>query len=238
MPACARDSRGRERDDQRDGQAEGVRAGDDEHGDGALDGLVGVAEQRPDDEGDDAGGGRHVEQQRGGAVGERLRPRRATPAPRRRAAGCRRAPCRSPTASTRTRMAESVATVPATTRSPGAFGDRPRLAGDHRLVELGFAVDDLAVGRHPRRPERTSTTSPTRSSPIGTVSTCRRRRRARPRRAAARRARPARRCAWPMAFISCQWPSSMIDDQRRELPPEVEVERAELGGQRSPRARR
>ncbi len=55
----------------------------------------------------------------------------------------------SPTASTRTRIAESVATVPATTRSPDAAGDRPGLAGDHRLVELRGAVDDAAVGGHP-----------------------------------------------------------------------------------------
>ena len=55
----------------------------------------------------------------------------------------------SPTASTRTRIAESVATVPATTRSPIAPGDRPGLAGDHRLVQLGAHRRRSAVGRDP-----------------------------------------------------------------------------------------
>ena len=44
IPACA-DTRRRQRDHQRDGQAEGVRAGDHQHGHRAHDGLVDVAEQ-------------------------------------------------------------------------------------------------------------------------------------------------------------------------------------------------
>ena len=55
----------------------------------------------------------------------------------------------SPTASTRTRSAESVATVPATTRSPGVLGtgrDSPVIIG---LVDLGLAVGPDPVGRDP-----------------------------------------------------------------------------------------
>ena len=37
--------------------------------------------------------------------------------------------------------------MPATTRSPVAALDRAGLAGDHRFVELGLALDDPAVGR-------------------------------------------------------------------------------------------
>ena len=120
-PGAGRQRR-RERDDQRDGQPEGVRAGDHQHRDRALDGLVAVAEQRPDDEGDDAGRRGDVEQQRGGPVGQRLRPGPRGLRLARPAAGCRRARSRRRPPSTRTRMAESVATVPATTRSPAAFG--------------------------------------------------------------------------------------------------------------------
>ena len=71
------------------------------------------------------------------------------PGRRRRGAGCPASAVSSPTASTRTRIDESVDTVPATTRSPATLGDRLGLAGDHRLVELGLAVDDRAVGRDP-----------------------------------------------------------------------------------------
>ena len=52
----------------------------------------------------------------------------------------------APTASTRMRMAESVETVPATTRSPTSLEHGPGLPGDHRLVQFGFAVDDDTVG--------------------------------------------------------------------------------------------
>ena len=65
----------------------------------------------------------------------------------------------SPTASTRTRSAESVDDRAGHDPVAGCLGDRPGLAGDHRLVELGLALDDLAVGRDAAA-GRTSTTSP------------------------------------------------------------------------------
>ena len=122
-------------------------------------------------------------------------------------------------------MAESVATVPATTGSP--VPSLPvGLAGDHRLVELRVAVDD-----HPsagtRAPGRTNTTSPTTD-----------RRRTRSRLTTLARLRSASSgsssasackapCAWPMAFISCQWPKQHDGDQCGELPPELQVEPTE-----------
>ena len=69
----------------------------------------------------------------------------------------------SPTAVTRTRIAESVETVPAIDAVACALWDGPRFAGHHRLVDLGLAVDDVAVGGDTRaaadehdiaRPER------------------------------------------------------------------------------------
>ena len=116
----------------------------------------------------------------------------------------------SPTASTRTRIAR-VGRRPCRPRPGHRRRARhgPRLAGDHRLVELGFAVDD-----HRRRPARGTGThqydiaarrsrdgdsfrvpsSATRSASSGSS-------------AASASSAP---WAWPMARISSQWPSSMI----------------------------
>ena len=93
--AAAGGAFGRDRDDQRDGQAERVRAGDHQHGDGADDGLVGHARASvqtmavitPAPQ-------REPEQPAGGAVGDPLRARARSSAPRRPAAGCRPARCR------------------------------------------------------------------------------------------------------------------------------------------------
>ena len=124
--AAARGTLGGDRHDERDREAEGVRAGDDEHGDRADDGVVGAARERPRDRGDDGGDEGEPEQPACGAVGEALRARASTPAPAPRVAGCPRAPCRRRPPPTRTRMAVSVATVPATTRSPGPRRHRDR----------------------------------------------------------------------------------------------------------------
>ena len=92
--AGARRDRGRERDHERDREPERVRARDHEHGDGVLDGLVGVADEHPHDERD------RCRLRRPRRTAARRRGRRAparasaTPAPRRRVAGCRRARCR------------------------------------------------------------------------------------------------------------------------------------------------
>ena len=63
---------GRDGDHERDRQAEGVRAGDHQHGDGAGDRGVEVADRPPHDERDDRGGDSDVEQQGGEPVGEYL----------------------------------------------------------------------------------------------------------------------------------------------------------------------
>ena len=190
---------------------ERVRAGDDQHRDGALDrgrrcrrATIHTTNVTT------AGAARDVEQQRRRAVGERLRPD-ATPAPRRRVAGCRRARCRRRPQSTRTRIAESVATVPATTRSP-----TPSATGRDSPVIIDSSssaapVDDLAVGRHARAGAHEHDVARRAARDAGTVSDPSRRvdefGLVGQQRRRARRARPA---AWPIARISCQWPSSMI----------------------------
>jgi hypothetical protein len=47
----------------------------------------------------------------------------------------------------RTRRIPPLATVPATTFAPAAFGDRFGLAGDHRLVHIRSALNDGAICR-------------------------------------------------------------------------------------------
>ena len=73
-----------------------------------------------------------------------------------------------------TRSDPAPLTVPAITRSPGVFFDRPRLAGDHRLVDRARALRDRAVGRDARagahqheiaRPEARRPAPPRRPSP-------------------------------------------------------------------------
>ena len=60
--AAAGGAFGGDRDDQRDRQAEGVRAGDHQHGDGPHHGLVRVPDEAPDDGGDERRAQRDVEQ--------------------------------------------------------------------------------------------------------------------------------------------------------------------------------
>ena len=67
--------RGGDGDDERDRQTEGMRAGDHQHRRRAHERALRVAEEPPADEGDGAGGEGDVEQDRRGAVGQRLRPR-------------------------------------------------------------------------------------------------------------------------------------------------------------------
>ena len=76
----------------------------------------------------------------------------------------------SPTASTRTRMAESVDTVPATTRSPTSLAtglDSPVIIDSSSSAE----PSTISPSAGTRAPERTSTTSPGRRSSIATDST-------------------------------------------------------------------
>jgi hypothetical protein len=67
---CA--DRGRDRDHQWDGEPQGVRAGDHQHGRGTRERALGVAEDPPGDEGDGPRRQRDIEEQRGRAVGKGL----------------------------------------------------------------------------------------------------------------------------------------------------------------------
>jgi hypothetical protein len=53
-----------------------------------------------------------------------------------------------PTAVARNAKAPFWLTVPPTTALPRRLGDRDRLAGDHRFVDIARALDDLAIDGH------------------------------------------------------------------------------------------
>ena len=235
-PVAGRHRRG-DRRRQRDRQAERVRAGDDQHGHDPGDRLVGVAERQPHDAGDHRGAGGDVEEQRGGPVGEHLRPRP-------RLLGLGHQPL---DAGQRGVLADRVDPHP--DRRVGrhragddpvadVLGDRLGLAGDHRLVELRRALDDLAVGRHPgagadqhdvtdaqvvdRRPSRRS---PSGSDPLGLVGQQR-----------GERGEGVLGLAERLHLL----PVAEQHDrhQQRQLPPEVQVERVERRRHRRARRRR
>ncbi len=122
-----------------------MRAGDHQHGDGARDRGVEVADRRPDDERDDCGGDRDVEQQGSEPIGEYLSSALA-------GLGVGDEPLDPCQGSVVTDGVD-----PHPDRAIGrdragyhAVADRPvdglGLTGDHRLVDLGAALDDRAVG--------------------------------------------------------------------------------------------
>ena len=169
----------------------------------------GSPEQPPDDERDDAGGEGDVEEDRRGAVGQGLRPGR-----RRLRGGDQAHDPRqrrlSPTAVTRTRRLPPAATVPAMTLSPGSFATGSRLAGDHRLVDVGLARRPPCRRRGPGR--RAARARCRRRASVGERHRlgAARRSPARPYRAEARPGRASAPRAWAIERISSQWPSSMI----------------------------
>ncbi len=114
----------------------------------------------------------------------------------------------SPTAVTRTRTDESVATVPATTRSPTPFAtdlDSPVIIDSSNSA----SPSSIEPSAGTRPPGRTSTSSPAPISDIGTTRiTSSMITSASSGKRAASAASAPRAC--PIAFISCQWPSSMI----------------------------
>ena len=169
-----------------------------------------------------AGSERDVEQERGGPVGERLGPR---------SRGLRLGH-EPPDPGQRGLLADGRDLI----RTRGVGGDRPghdAVAGvfgtgrDSPVIidssNVGVALDDRAVGRHPaaRADEHES---PGRSASIGTV--------ARPRRrldplglvGQQRRERLERARRLAERRISSQWPSSITSIKERELPPELEIE--------------
>ena len=114
----------------------------------------------------------------------------------------------SPTASTRTRIELSVDTVPATTRSPieRATGrDSPVIIDSSNSAVPSTIVPSAGT----RPPGRTSTTSPTFRSAAATDRIVSPSIRSASSGSNAASASSALR-AWPIAFISCQCPSSMI----------------------------
>ncbi len=139
--------RGGDRDHERDRQPKGMGAGDHEDRHRADDPVGSVADRRPGRKCDDRSGGRHVEQRGGCAVGEHL--------------GARvRALCvgdESPDTGQRRVVADGVDTYPnrpIRRHGPGddtvsfAALDGPGFAGDHRFVHRCGTSHDLAVGRH------------------------------------------------------------------------------------------
>ena len=123
-------------------------------------------------------------------------------------------------------------TVPATTRSPDVLRDRPRLAGDHRLVDLGLAVDDRAVGRHARARAHEHDVAQARAPRAGTVSTPSSvTRSASSGKQLGERGERALRLADGLHLEPVA--EQHDHDEERELPPEVEVEiaDAEAGGE-------
>ena len=125
-----------------------MRAGDDEDGRGAHQGLLGIAARPPPGEGDDPRGDGHVEEEGRGPVGQGLRPRGRglgggdeahDPRQRRRLAD--RADPDAQAAARRDRAGHD--------RIAGSLGDGARLARDHRLVDVGLTVLDAAVGGDP-----------------------------------------------------------------------------------------
>ncbi len=141
--------RGRDGDHERHRQAERVRARDHHDRDGAFGHEVGAAvRERPRDHGDDARPDRDVGEPHRGPVGDRLGPGlgrlRLGDQPhdageRRLLAGLRDPHSEGTTLVDRARD-DAV---------PGSLVDRSRLPGDHRLIDLRLARDDLAVGRDP-----------------------------------------------------------------------------------------
>ena len=119
----------------------------------------------------------------------------------------------SPTASTRTLIAESVDTVPATTRSPGPRGtglDSPVIIDSSRSA----SPSTMRPSAGTRPPGRTSTRSPTCSSPVGTGATVPSSRTTSASSGSSAARAASAPWAWPMARISCQWPSSMMVTSR------------------------
>ena len=190
----------------------------------------GIADARPHDERDDAGRRSRRRTGCGGAVGERLA---------RRTRGLRLLHEALDPGERRV-VADGVDPDPDRGVGRDGAGDdavaqalrnRPRLPGDHRLVELRARRRRSRRRRGRARPAARARGRRAERRRRGPCSSPRSVDDARRRPAGARPAPRARRCAWPIAFISCQWPSSMTSISSGELPPEVEIEGAELGGE-------
>ena len=124
-----------------------MRAGDDQHGDGADYGIRGAADDAPNHGGDGGGSQRKPEQPGGRAVGESLRARRGVLSigdealnPRE----CRVVSDRGHPDSEGAVGGDGSGDDAGTDRA----GDGARLSGDHRLVDIRGALNHLSVDRN------------------------------------------------------------------------------------------
>ena len=222
--------RRRDRNHQRDRQAECVGAGDHQHGHGLDHRRIHVAQRAPDDERRNRSPGGDVEEQGREAVGEHLGP----------AAGRLRVGHHALDAGQRGVLPHRRDPDPdrrvgrhRAGHDPVALGlrHRARLAGDHRLIELGFAFDDLAVSGDSAASshEHHVTDGEIRESyglegaivadPLGVVGD-----------QLGERGERAPRLADRLHLLPV--PQQHDRDQSRELPPEVQVEPPEARGHR------
>ena len=118
--------------------------------------------------------------------------------------------------------------MPAVTSSPSAPGHGPRLARDHRLVELGATGDDLAVGGHAgARPHEHDVADPQladRDAVDGAIADAL----CLVRQQLGERADRAAGLAERLHLLPV--PEQHDHDQRRQLPPELEIEQSERRG--------
>ena len=112
----------------------------------------------------------------------------------------------------------------------GLLGDRSRLAGDHRLV-TSAAPSTTTPSAGTRVPGRTRSTSPSATVPSGTVSGLHRRRPARRRRGAGRPRLEGALGLHDRAHLD-PVPQAHDGDERRQLPPHVDLEQAQRRGPR------
>ncbi len=233
---CTCRHRGRERDHEWDGQPERVRARDHQHGDRALDRVVRGADGEPREEGDHRGGRCHVEQEGRGAISECLRARarrlrfRDEPLDARECGAVTHCGDLHANGGIGGNRARDDAV-------PGALRHRTRLTRDHRLVDFGLAFGDLTISRDARprsdqhdvvdreRPERHRLDLTVGQHPIRFVGQELGQRRER---------------AFGLADgLHLQPVTEQHDhDQERELPPEVEIEVADVEARRDARHER
>ena len=208
--AAAGGAFGRDRHHQRDRQAQRVRAGDDQHRDGAHHRLVGLPEAAPHDGGDDRGAQCEPEQPARRPVGQPLCPRRGVLRLGDQAldAGQRGVVADGGDRDAKPGVGGDGARDDVVARRPGAPARDSPVTIDSSTSADPSTISPSA-GTLP--PGRTTTTSPTRSSDGATVSrSCRRRRR----RSASSGSRAASESSAEVVCasdrISIQWPSSMI----------------------------
>ena len=145
--AVARPQGGADGDDQRDREAESVRAGDHEDRREAGKGAGLVAVDPPEGERDHPARERDIEQDRGSPIRERLRPRGRCLGRRHHAHDPRQGrPL--PDRGHPDPQAAAGGNRPGHDLRPGCLGHGLRLTGDHRFVDVGRALGDDPVGRH------------------------------------------------------------------------------------------